>query len=161
MYTIRNYTDTRCELEMAKTRLSFLMDKKERLYRKYFPVTSKIKEVMSTGNLQNNDKMAEYLSELHDIDVGTGKSLADEISYQQINVDNLQKYINIMNNTMSELNGIEYQLYYEIVVLGINITKAVENVASKNNKDTRTIWKHYYPKIKKDVKKVRKFIKVQ
>ena len=39
METIRTYTNTKCELEIAKIRLSFLMDKKEQLYAKYFPVT--------------------------------------------------------------------------------------------------------------------------
>lgn len=157
MFTIRSYTDTKCELEMAKTRLSLLMDKKEKLYCKYFPITPILKEVMVDGGQRNNDKMADYLHELHELDVGTGKSLADEIVYQQQNIDKLQGYLNNMNESLSKMTGIEYQLYYEIVVKGVNVTKAVENIADKNDKETRTIWKNYYNKIKKDVKKIARF----
>lgn len=157
MFTIHTYTDTKCELEMTKTRLSLLMDKKEKLYCKYFPLTPKLKEIMVDGGERNNDKMADYLHELHEIDIGTGKSLADEITYQQENVNKLQDYLNNMNESLSKMTGIEYQLYYEIVVKGVNVTKAVENIADKNDKDTGTIWKNYYNKIKKDVKKIARF----
>lgn len=157
MLTIRNYTDTKCELEMAKTRLSLLMDKKEKLYCKYFPITPKLKEVMVDGGERNNDKMADYVHELHEIDIGTGKSLAEEISYQQQKIDKLQGYLNTMNDTLSKMSGLEYKLYYEIVVKGVNISKAVDNIAELSGKETRTIWKNYYNKIKKDVKKVAVF----
>lgn len=157
MLTIRNYTDTRCEYEMAKTRLNLLMDKKEELYCKYFPITPKLKEVDVEGGLRNNDKMADYVHELHELDIGTGKSLAEEITYQQKRIHKLEGYLKTMGDTLSKMTGLEYQLYYEIVVKGINISKAVDNIASINNKDTSTIWKNYYSKIKKDVKKIANF----
>lgn len=157
MLTIRNYTDTKCELEIAKTRLSLLMDKKEKLYCKYFPITPKLKEVMVEGGERNNDKMADYVHELHEIDIGTGKSLAEEISYQQEKINKLQGYLNTMNDTLSKMSGLEHKLYYEIVVKGVNISKAVDNIAELSGKETRTIWKNYYNKIKKDVKKVAVF----
>lgn len=157
MFTIHSYTDTKCELEMAKTRLSLLMDRKEKLYCKYFPLTPKLKEVMVDGGEHNNDKMADYLHELHEIDIGTGKSLADEITYQQQNVDKLQGYLNNMTNSLAKMTGLEYKLYYEIVVKGVNVSKAVDNIAEISGKETRTIWKNYYNKIKKDVKKVANF----
>lgn len=160
MHTIRNYTDTKCELEMAKTRLNLLMDKKEKLYCKYFPISSKPKDVMVDGGEHNNDKMADYVHELHEIDIGTGKSLAEEITYQQQKIDKLQGYLNTMNNSLSKMIGLEYKLYYEIVVKGSNISKAVDNVAELNNSDTRTIWR-IYKKIKNDVKKVMIFTKCQ
>lgn len=157
MFTIHSYTDTKCELEMAKTRLSLLMDRKEKLYCKYFPLTPKLKEVMVDGGEYNNDKMADYLHELHEIDIGTGKSLADEITYQQQNVDKLQGYLNNMTDSLAKMTGLEYKLYYEIVVKGVNVSKAVDNIAELSGKETRTIWKNYYKKIKKDVKKVANF----
>lgn len=157
MFTIHSYTDTKCELEMAKTRLSLLMDRKEKLYCKYFPLTPKLKEVMVDGGEHNNDKMADYLHELHEIDIGTGKSLADEITYQQENVDKLQGYLNNMTDSLAKMTGLEYKLYYEIVVKGVNVSKAVDNIAELSGKETRTIWKNYYNKIKKDVKKVANF----
>lgn len=157
MFTIHSYTDTKCELEMAKTRLSLLMDRKEKLYCKYFPLTPKLKEVMVDGGEHNNDKMADYLHELHEIDIGTGKSLADEITYQQQNVDKLQGYLNNMTDSLAKMTGLEYKLYYEIVVKGVNVSKAVDNIAELSGKETRTIWRNYYNKIKKDVKKVANF----
>lgn len=157
MLTIQTYTNTKCELEMAKTRLNLLMDRKEKLYCKYFPITSKPKEIMVDGGEHNNDKMADYVHELHQIDLGTGMSLAGEIEEQQENVNKLQNYINDMEATLSKMSGIEYALYYEIVVNGFTITKAVNNVAEKYDKDNGTIWKNHYKKIKKDIKKVIKY----
>lgn len=157
MLTIQSYTDTKCELEITKTRLSLLMDKKERLYCKYFPITPKLKEVMVDGGQRNNDKMADYLHELHEIDIGTGKSLADEIKYQQENIERLQGYLNDMTETLEKMTGLEYRLYYEIAVKGVNISRAVDNIAESSGKDVGTIWKNYYKKIKKDVKKLAKY----
>lgn len=155
METIRTYTNTKCELEIAKTRLSLLMDRKEQLYCKYFPITAKIKEDVVSCSKTNNDKMADYVHELYDVDIGTGKSLADEIEYQRAVVDNIQRYINIMNETLNKMSGIEYALYYEIVVNGIRTARAVSNVAERYNMDDSTIWKYHYSKIKKDVKKLK------
>ena len=105
MYAIRNYTNTKCELEMAKTRLNLLMDRKEKLYCKYFPLTPKLKDVIVDGGEHNTDKMADYLYDLHDVDIGTGKSLADEITFEQQNVDKLQGYLNDMNESLSKMTG--------------------------------------------------------
>lgn len=157
MLTIRNYTDTRCEYEMSKTRLNLLLDKKEQLYCKYFPLTPRLKEVDVLGGTQNNDKMAEYVHELHELDIGTGKSLAEEIIYQQEHISKIKRYLNTMENTLGKMSGLEYQLYYEIVIRGVGISRAVDNIASISGKDTSTIWKNYYTKIKKDVKKVANF----
>ena len=157
MYDIRSYTDTKCELEMAKTRLSLLMDRKEKLYCKYFRITPKLKEISVDGGMKNNDKMADYLHELHEVDVGTGKSLAEEIEYQQENVDKLQGYLNTMTESLSKMTGIEYRLFYEIVYKGVKITKAVENIAKVNDIEPQTIWKNYYKKIKRYVNRIKTF----
>lgn len=154
MLTIRNYTDTECELEIAKSRLDFLIDKKTRLYRKYFPLSSEVKEIMVDGGEENTDKMADYLHELHEIDYGTGKSLEEEIIYQQEIVDKLKNYLDIMSNSLSKMKGLEYQLFYEIVYNGVNITKAVENISSNYNADVSTVWR-VYKRIKKYVKKLK------
>ena len=153
MFAIRNYTDTKCELELAKTRLSLLVERKEKLYCKYFPVTSRLKEDLTEGGEQK-DKMTEYLYELHEIDYGTGKSLHDEIIEQQELVKELKKYLKLMNKALSKLSGIEYQLFYEIVYNKVKITQAVDNIAIKHNMDASNIWKNHYKKIKKYIKKL-------
>ena len=155
--TIRTYTNTKCELEMAKTRLNLLMDRKEQLYCKYFPITQQIKEDIIKGGAKDNDKMAQYVHELNEVDIGTGRSLAQEIEYQRTVVDNIKRYIVDMEETLSKMRGIEYALYYEIVINGVNTSKAVSNVAERYNKDDQTVWKHHYRKIKENVKKLKKY----
>jgi hypothetical protein len=157
MDAIRTYTNTKCELEMAKTRLSLLLDEKEQLYAKFFPVTQKIKDDIITGGKKDNDKMAQYVHELNEVDIGTGRSLAQEIEYQRAIVDRLKMYIAHMEETLGKMKGIEYSLYYEIVVKGVVITQAVSNVAERYNKDDQTIWKYHYKKIKEDVKKLKMY----
>lgn len=157
METIRTYTNTKCELEMAKTRLSLLMDKKEQLYAKYFPITPKLKDDVIKGGKQDNDKMALYVHELNEVDIGTGRSLAQEIEYQRTVVDKYKRYLDEMGETLSKMRGIEYSLYYEIVINGVNTSKAVSNVAERYNKDDQTIWKYHYKKIKENVKKLKMY----
>ena len=157
MLTIRNYTDTKCELEMSKTRLNLLIDKKISIYSKYFPLSTNLKEIIVDGKEEKKDPMAEYVHEINEIDIGTGMSLVEEIIYQQTNINKFQHYLDIMNDILSKMSGIEYQLFYEIVYNGTPITKAVENIALDNDKDTSTIWKNYYNRIKKDVKKIANF----
>ena len=159
MLTLRNYTDTKCELEMAKTRLNLLIDKKITIYDKYFPITAKIKEDVVDGGERNNDKMADYMHEINTIDLGTGMSISDEISFQQRRIIKLQGYLDSMNETLSKMAGIEYKLFYEIVYNGTTISKAVELIAEEYEKDVSTIWRNHYNKIKRDVKRISNFSK--
>lgn len=62
--------------------------------------------------------------------------------------NHLSTIIHKMDKELRELDGIEYSLYYEIVVQGTNVTRAVDKVALKYDKDVSTIWKNYYPKVK-------------
>lgn len=157
METIRTYTNTKCELEMARSRLSLLMDRKEQLYAKYFPITQRLKDDIVKGGEKDNDKMASYVHELNEVDIGTGRSLAQEIEYQRGVVDNLKRYINEMSEMLGKMNGIEYALYYEIVVNGISISKAVSNIAERYNVEDQTVWKYHYCKIKKEIKKLKMY----
>lgn len=158
METIRTYTNTKCELEVAKIRLSQLMDRKEKLYAKYFPITQQIKEDIISGGKKDNDKMAMYVHELNEVDIGTGFSLAQEIEYQRSVIERDTQYINDMTETLNKNSGIEYALYYEIVIKGVSKTQAVKNIAEEYNKEERTIWKYHYSKIKKYLKNIEKVI---
>ncbi len=66
-------------------------------------------------------------------------------------IDNEQKVIKQMESDLQKLNGIENKLYYEIVINGTNVTKAIDKVASNEFVDTSTLWKNYYPKVKKQI----------
>jgi hypothetical protein len=137
------------------------MDRKEELYAKYFPVTKKLKDDVVKGGKKDNDKMAMYVHELNEVDIGTGRSLAQEIDYQMAVVDKFKRYISDMDETLSKMRGIEYSLYYEIVVNCETISRAVSNIAERYNVDDSTIWKYHYSKIKNDIKKLQCPVKVQ
>lgn len=58
------------------------------------------------------------------------------------------KIIKYIEEKIKELNNIELDLFKLITCENINITKAVDMIASKYYLDNGTIWKIYYPKIK-------------
>ena len=60
--------------------------------------------------------------------------------------------MNKEESNLKQLDGIEYKLYYEMEVNGLNPNKAVEKVARNVNASTSTIWKSYYPKVKAYIK---------
>lgn len=55
---------------------------------------------------------------------------------------------------LKDLVGVEYELYYEIVINGLNVTKAVDKVAFKYDMDVSSIWKNYYKKVKDMINKL-------
>ena len=73
---------------------------------------------------------------------------------QQGVVSKLKNYINLMETNLKAMKSIEYKLYYAIVIEGRGITGGVEKVSFEVDKDVSTIWRIYYPKIEKEVKKL-------
>lgn len=63
----------------------------------------------------------------------------------------LSKILNDMKEKLKNLKGIEQELFYEIVINGLNVTKAVDKVAFHNDVDSSTIWKRYYKNVKKEL----------
>lgn len=82
----------------------------------------------------------------------------DEINNEILNITEIteiqKRIINQIKKDLSELKGIDYNLYSKIVVYGINISKAIDQVSVEEEKDVSTLWKNYYPKIKKRLKKL-------
>lgn len=155
MITLHNYTNTICSLKIAESRLNLLLDEKSKIYTKYFPISPNIeKERVQGGEMSADKKMVAYLTEILEKDYGTGKSLEEEIKEQQEQVKKYQESIKIMTDTLKMMNGIEYNLYYEIVINGNSISKAIKLIAEKYNLEEQTVWKNYYRKIKKDIKKI-------
>lgn len=62
-----------------------------------------------------------------------------------------EKVLNQIENDLKELTGIENKIYQEIVINGITVTKAIEKVARELGKDPSTLWKYYYPDVKKRI----------
>ncbi len=63
-----------------------------------------------------------------------------------------QEKIETIEQMLKQLKGVEYSLYYEIVVGGLSINKAVDKVALKYDLSPSTIWKSYYPNIKEQIR---------
>lgn len=184
MIAIRNHNDTKCELNVAIIRLNQLEEKKQELYCKYFKITGKsyptmykIKldkttkirtwdEVLKDENVSisnsniKTDPMTDYQIALENVDKDTNISLNDELKLQKNEVRKLEYYLKLMENNMTNLKGIEYELYYEIVINPINanktISKIIEEFSEREDvdRDIQTIWKNYYPSIKKYLKKL-------
>lgn len=79
-----------------------------------------------------------------------------QASFQEQEKENLIALENSLQNTLEEmehylksLQGISYALYYEMTVNGLNPNKAVDKVAFTYDVSPSTIWKRYYPEVKK------------
>ena len=149
---IRTYANTKAELNIETDRLHLLMDRKDELYTKYFPITTRLKEVTSHTN-QTTDSMTAYVYELTKINLVTGKSLDDEIEETRNKIGKLRYYLKRMEINLEQTTGIENELFKLIIIKGYRPTKAVEMVAEKYKKEPITIWKYNYPKIKKEISK--------
>lgn len=149
---IRTYANTKAELNIAEERLNLLMSRKEELYVKFFPLSAKISDAPAHTN-KLTDAMAGYVAELTKVNPVTKMSLDSEITEARNNRDKLGYYLKRMEINLKSTTGIENELFYKIVVEGYRPTKAVNNIAEKYNKEPETIWKYYYPKIKKEISK--------
>lgn len=64
-----------------------------------------------------------------------------------------------MEDDIVSLEGIENKLYKEIVIEGLNVSSAIEKVAFDEEKDTSTLWKNYYPSVKRKIEKLNLMMK--
>lgn len=60
----------------------------------------------------------------------------------------VEELLEQMEEKLKNLKGIEKELFYEIIVKGTNVTRAVDKVAFAYDMDVSTIWKNYYPIVK-------------
>ena len=157
MKAIVNYNNTLCELNSAKIRLNLLMDRKEALYSKYFPMNKPLSFDKVDGGNGMKDPMNEYMIELTTPDERTGKSLDQEINELRDEISKLDQYVRLMDSTLNDLSGLEADLYRFIVKDGMKISKAVEKIAELSYKDTSTIWRMYHKTIKADINKLKKY----
>ena len=152
-----NYNNLYRYYQIELLNLKILEEKKESIRCKYFKVTSSASNTTSTKTNENRDNYANYMSELEK------EKILDKIEKKRNEINKLNYYIKKIEYNLSELVGIEYRLFYKIIN-GVNISKAVEEVASENcynNKKPSTvsvIWEKYYPNIKKEINE---FINIQ
>lgn len=161
MKTIINYNNTLCELNSAKIRLNLLMDRKEALYCKYFPMNKPTNSEHVSGGHTIKDPMSQYVAELTKINESTGKSLDQEINEQRNEVNKLEYVLRLMDNSVKELEGLEAELYKHIIFDGMNISKAISKTAENNYVDDRTMWRIYHKNIKEYINKLKMSVKCQ
>lgn len=151
MQAIITYNNTKHELEIEQIRLDNLLDKKALLHSKYFSVTSKPSETgIQSGSFK--DKYAQFMIEFTKINKDTGMSLEQELMGQKSTVNKLTKILDKMTDNLLQLQGLEYELYSQIVVKHNNITKAVAKTAEIYDCSLGTVWNCYNKKIKKLLK---------
>ena len=155
---ITTYSNTQAELIIAKERLSLLMDRKEKIYTKFFPLVAKVTDTPAHTN-KKSDPMADYVHEITKPNSITGVSLEDEIEEARNEVNRLEYCLRSMKETFKTLTGIENELFRFIVIDGLGKSKAVNKIAEKYGKEPRTVWKLYYPKIKEEI--LKSSVKVQ
>lgn len=69
-------------------------------------------------------------------------------------ISHYTKIIKIMEEDICNLSGIENKLYKEIVINGTTVSKSIEKISIEENKDVSTLWKNYYPNVKKKIEKL-------
>lgn len=72
------------------------------------------------------------------------KQLKEMITFQE-------KILNQIENDLKDLTGIKNILYKEIVFNGTKVTKSIDKIAHELRKDPSTLWKNYYPDVKKRI----------
>lgn len=163
MKAIRNYTTTLLEFKIAKTRLDYLLLRREELEVRYCGIKGVTYDGLNVQNLPNGrDSMMEFIIALTTPDPITGVSLDDEIEEKSHEVVILYDTLAEMTSSMRKLKDIEAQLYREIVIDGKQVSQAVKHVSEANYMAESNIWHNYYPKIKGELLKLQKStVKVQ
>ena len=152
---MKNYINTQCDLDLARTRLDVLLEKKENIQRDY--IMAGYKKSLKTGlegfEAQN---MSLYIRELLDKNPATNQSLIQEIVWVRKEIRILEQTLDQMKKILYRMNGIARELFAEVACNGLSPTKAVEKVSEKENVDYRTGWR-YYKKIKPQLQKLNEF----
>lgn len=154
MCDFKNYIDTKLELDLNRTRLNLLEEQKESIFNKYFPTTSNIKEVVVSRTNKQNDAYVEYMHEINKKNA-TGLTICEEMIFLNENIKRLERHLKKMDEIIHNLEGLEYELFYNIICEGKRVTVVVQTLADKYNYDERTIWRTYNKKIKKYVEKLK------
>lgn len=150
------FTDTKIEYELAMKRLSILEERKMEIWQRYFGVKSpRWDKIGAQGSRDDSDKMVRYLEE---INRSTGKSLSleQEIAKIRNEADRLEKVLKEMTKRLRKTDTIEGKMYYLIVVERQSVSKAIKHLSETEFMSEKNLWKTYYPKIKEDVRKLRK-----
>lgn len=139
-------------LEVEKGMLEHAKGKYEELEAMHLEKVSNLTGVVVDGGIKKDD-VVEFIYKTREEEYLPGITLYDHIKRLEDNIkfytDNINEYYKVVSN----LDGIEFDLYSLIKYKGVSPTKAVEQIAKLYDKEEQTIWKNYYRKIKKYLKK--------
>ncbi len=152
---IQNYINTKCDLDLTKTRLDVLLEKKENIQRAYIMAGYKNYLKPSSQSFRSKN-ISLYVRELLDKNPATNQSLIQEIVSARQEIRILEQTLDQMEKILYRMTGISRELFFEVACNGLAPTKAVEKVSEKENVDYRTGWR-YYKKIKPQLKKLSEF----
>ena len=152
---IRNYTNTLIELKSCEARYKYLSERREVYYVKYLGVKSPTYD--SVGGHKNwaVDGMSIFLDLVTTKDPKTGLSLDDELEKIAGEMAELTRVLKQMARYLKQMEGIQYQLFYRIVVEGLSTTEAVKKIAEENYMTERNVWRNYYSEIKEYLHELR------
>lgn len=122
---MKDYNDTKAELNIAEIRLSVLEGKKDRLFQQMMPQASKIKEVVISGSNQS-DAYTEYMIKVYDLD--------KEIEKKRNEVNNLKYNLKKMELELKEMKGLEEKVFTMFFIDGIKVKEIARKLSySKEN----------------------------
>lgn len=129
---MKNYYDTRKELEIAKYRLSSLEEKKELLYVNILGGTSKQSEI-KVNKLSVDDKMSEYLIKTYELDRKI-ESVKNEVGL-------LEYTLKKMELAMREMKEIENKIFVMRFIDGLRVYQISKKVGYSKEQTYRIIKK--------------------
>ena len=149
-----NYNNLYRYYKIEKVNLSILEDRKEKIRNQYFKTTSQ----PSNSSSKTNKKYENYDAYMIALEK---EQIFEKIQEKRNLINRLSYYLKKIEYNLSQLQGIEYQLFFKIIN-GINISKAIKEIAEENYfnnkkiKDESIIWKKYYPNVKKEILEFKK-----
>lgn len=152
---IRNYTNTLLELRSCETRYKHLKEKREVYYVKYLGVRSPSYDGVGGQKNWTVDGMSIFLELVTTKNPKTGLSLDEEMEKLSKEISELMTVLKEMGQYLKSMKGIEYQLYYRIVVEGKSTSEAVRTIAENNYMSERNVWRNYYPKIRENLHRLK------
>lgn len=152
---LRTYADTIVELKVLQKRLQYLRERKEELFTLYImPKATQVDTVGGQNMPHYTDNVMRYVTALHTPN-DKGISLQDEILLCEKHINRLTVLLEEMTNSLIKLDGVEMDLFINIAINGLKVTKAVEKVASERYISTEAIWHNYYPKVKGELQRIK------
>lgn len=147
MEGIRSYTNTKNELKIVEQRLLVLKQKREELFNRLcVPKGWQVGEGGGTPTTQSATER--YVLMINEPNKATGMSINQEIEQCEADIKRLRWLLNIMEEALGQLTGIEARLFQKIAVEGMKPTEAVAFVADEQFMSTDNIWHTYYRRIK-------------